>query len=97
MKSGNSSYLSGNISARPLLMNRILKEYKTTLTENKMKKKGVIVLGYFNPIHRGHLEYGHSHELSFANAGDQNKETIPERPICEKMGTALIDGLGDKI
>ena len=22
-----------------------------------MKKKGIIVSGYFNPIHKGHLEY----------------------------------------
>ena len=131
-----------------------------------MKKKAVIVSGYFNPIHKGHLEhfnnakemadelfvivnndrqralkgskefqgeeermvivsnikavnqavlsidndrtvcatlekiandYGDSYELAFANGGDQNNDTIPERPICEKMGVALIEGLGDKI
>ena len=131
-----------------------------------MKKKAVIVSGYFNPIHKGHLEYfnnakaiadelfvivnsdhqralkgskdfqgeeerlfivsnikavdqailsvdedrtvcatlekianeyGDSHELAFANGGDQNNDTIPECSICEKMGIALIDGLGDKI
>ena len=131
-----------------------------------MKKRAVIVSGYFNPIHKGHLEYfnnakaiadelfvivnndhqrelkgsaafqdeeermiivsnikavdqailsvyedrtvcstlekianeyGDSHELAFANGGDQNNDTIPERPICEKVGIALIDGLGDKI
>ena len=131
-----------------------------------MKKKAVIVSGYFNPIHKGHLEYfnnakavadelfvivnndhqralkgskefqseeermtivsnikavdkailsvdedrtvratlekianeyADSHELAFANGGDQNNHTIPERPICEKMSIALIDGLGDKI
>jgi len=131
-----------------------------------MKKKAIIVSGYFNPIHKGHLEYfnnakaladelfvivnndhqralkgskefqkedermiivsnikavdkailsidtdrtvcktiemiakeyGDQFELGFANGGDQNNDTIPERPICEKMNVALIDGLGDKI
>ena len=131
-----------------------------------MKKKAIIVSGYFNPIHKGHLEYfqnakkladflfvivnsdhqralkqskefqledermlivsslkpvdkailsidkdrtvcetiasiakdyGQEYDLAFANGGDQNNTTIPERPICEKMGIALIDGLGDKI
>ena len=42
-------------------------------------------------------EYGESYELAFANGYDQNNHTISERPICEKMGIALIDGLGDKI
>ena len=42
-------------------------------------------------------EFGHTHDLAFANGGDQNNDTIPERPICEKMGITLIDGLGDKI
>ena len=42
-------------------------------------------------------QYGSEYELSFANGGDQNNDTIPERPICEEMGIALIDGLGDKI
>ena len=130
------------------------------------KKKAIIVSGYFNPIHKGHLEYinnakaladelfvivnsdyqrelkgskefqceeerlliiqnlkavdkgflsidkdlsviktledifdkfNKDYELSFANGGDQNNDTIPERPICEKLGISLIDGLGDKI
>ena len=130
-----------------------------------MKKK-VIVSGYFNPIHKGHLEYfnraktladqlfvivnndhqrslkgskefqkedermvivsnikavnktilsidkdrtvcstlhmiankyGSEYELAFANGGDQNNDTIPERTICKEFGIALIDGLGDKI
>jgi glycerol-3-phosphate cytidylyltransferase-like family protein len=42
-------------------------------------------------------DYGDNYELAFANGGDQNNDTIPERPICEKTGIALIDGLGDKI
>ena len=130
------------------------------------KKKGIIVSGYFNPIHKGHIEYfnnakalsdelfvivnndgqralkgskefqqeeerlfivsniksvdhcilsidqdrtvcktiekiakdfGQEHDLYFANGGDQNNKTIPERTICDQMGISLIDGLGDKI
>tara|TARA_Y100001934_G_C12180279_1_gene691156 strand:- start:465 stop:896 length:432 start_codon:yes stop_codon:yes gene_type:complete len=131
-----------------------------------MKKKAIIVSGYFNPIHKGHLEYfeiakkhgdvlfvivnsdyqrklkgskefqeedermiivshlklvdqavlsidqdrtvietikkihtqySNTYELFFANGGDQNNHTIPERIICEKLGVKLIDGLGEKI
>jgi cytidyltransferase-like protein len=130
------------------------------------KQKAIIVSGYFNPIHKGHLEYfnnakamadqlfvivnndhqrelkgskefqdenermiivsnikavdkailsidtdrtvcatikmiaeqfGSEFELGFANGGDQNNDTIPERAVCEEMNVALIDGLGDKI
>jgi hypothetical protein len=42
-------------------------------------------------------EFSESYDLAFANGSGQNNETIPERPICEKMGIALFDGLGDKI
>ena len=42
-------------------------------------------------------EYGASYDIAFANGGDQNNDTIPERAICEKMGITLLDGLGDKI
>ncbi len=131
-----------------------------------MKSKAVIVSGYFNPIHKGHIEYfqnakangdklfvivnndfqralkgskefqnenervfivensrmvdkcflsidkertvvdsikmifnqfGNEFQLAFANGGDQNNDTIPERPICEELGIELIDGLGEKI
>lgn len=131
-----------------------------------MKKKAVIVSGYFNPIHKGHIEYfnnakaladelfvivnndhqralkgskafqkeeermiivsnikavdktilsidqdrtvcaslkmiakkyDHEYELVFANGGDQNNDTIPEREICNETGINLVDGLGDKI
>jgi cytidyltransferase-like protein len=130
------------------------------------KKKGIIVSGYFNPTHKGHIEYfnnakglayelfvivnndhqralkdskefqqeaervfivsniksvdhcvlsidedrtvcktiekialdfGADYDLSFANGGDQNNNTIPEIPICDQMGITLVDGLGDKI
>ena len=130
------------------------------------KKKAVIVSGYFNPIHKGHLEYFNNakgmgdelfvivnsdfqrnqkgsrefqneeerliivsnikavdkailsidkdctvcatlekivndyskdYDLAFANGGDQNNDTIPEKSICEKVGINLIDGLGNKI
>ena len=42
-------------------------------------------------------EYGEEFSLAFANGGDQNNDTIPEKPICEQLGVKLIDGLGDKI
>jgi len=131
-----------------------------------MKQKAIIVSGYFNPIHKGHIEYMHmskafgdqlfvivnndlqrtlkgskefqseqerilivenlrvvdksflsididrtvietikliyenfskQYDLAFANGGDQNNTSIPERAICELLGIELIDGLGDKI
>tara|TARA_B100000609_G_C17170923_1_gene411606 strand:- start:645 stop:1064 length:420 start_codon:yes stop_codon:yes gene_type:complete len=43
------------------------------------------------------MEYGKEYRLAFANGGDQNNDTIPEKPICEQLGVKLIDGLGDKI
>ena len=130
------------------------------------KQKAIIVSGYFNPIHKGHLEYfnnaknqadklfvivnndnqramkgskefqdenerliivsnikavdkailsidndktvcktiesiasefGNEFDLGFANGGDQNNDTIPEREVCDMMNVTLIDGLGDKI
>lgn len=131
-----------------------------------MKPKAILVSGYFNPIHKGHLEYfinakaqgdllfvivnsdhqralkgskefqkederlfivqhikevdqaflsidqdrtvcktiemlhaqfGATHQLVFANGGDQNNNSIPETPICKTLGIELIDGLGEKI
>tara|TARA_B100001287_G_scaffold196078_1_gene165842 strand:+ start:215 stop:637 length:423 start_codon:yes stop_codon:yes gene_type:complete len=128
--------------------------------------KGIIVSGYFNPLHAGHLElfeiakgigdmlivivnsdlqrflkgskefqkeeerlaivsaikyvdwamisvdtdktqieslkevygiYRDTHELIFANGGDQNNDTIPEADICNELGIKLMDGLGNKI
>ena len=130
------------------------------------KQKAIIVSGYFNPIHKGYLEYfnnaktiadelyvivnndhqralkeskefqkqdermiivsnikavdkanlsidtdrtvcktiesiasqfGSEFDLGFANGGDQNNDTIPERLVCEEMNVVLIDRLGDKI
>ena len=131
-----------------------------------MKPKAIIVSGYFNPIHKGHIEYfqnakkngdklfvivnsdlqralkgskefqdenerffivesfklvdkcflsidkdktvvesirmiynefKNEYNFAFANGGDQNNDTIPEKPICEELGIELIDGLGGKI
>mgnify|MGYP005993814889 CR=1 FL=1 len=77
-----------------------------------MNKKSIIVSGYFNPLHKGHLEYLNEakkiadklivivkkdYEVAFANGGDQTNETIPEVAVCEELGVTLIDGLGEKI
>jgi cytidyltransferase-like protein len=48
-------------------------------------------------IERIAIDFGSEYELSFANGGDQNNNTISERPICNQMGITLVDGLGDKI
>ena len=42
-------------------------------------------------------QFGSEFDLGFANGGDQNNDTIPEKTIFEQMNVALIDGLGDKI
>lgn len=131
-----------------------------------MKNKAIIVSGYFNPLHKGHIEFFHLakkhgdklfvivnndnqrmikgskkfmlederilllNELSiidkvflsidkdktvsktlekifkefsdklilfFANGGDQDNTSIPEKLTCEKLGIKLIEGLGNKI
>ena len=35
--------------------------------------------------------------LFFANGGDQDNTSIPEKLTCEKLGIKLIEGLGNKI
>ena len=37
------------------------------------------------------------YQITFANGGDQNNESIPESLACNELGITLIDGLGDKI
>lgn len=44
-----------------------------------------------------HREFSQQFDLAFANGGDQNNHTIPERTICEELGIDLLDGLGNKI
>ena len=44
-----------------------------------------------------HAQFGVTHQLAFANGGDQNNNSIPEVPICQALGIELIDGLGGKI
>lgn len=34
---------------------------------------------------------------AFCNGGDQTADAIPEAPVCEELGIALVDGLGEKI
>ena len=50
-----------------------------------------------NTIKKISEDFGSEFELYFANGGDQNNNTIPEKDICDKLGIKLIDGLGDKI
>jgi len=42
-------------------------------------------------------DYGEAYSFSFANGGDQNNQSIPEVPVCERLNLTLVDGLGDKI
>lgn len=44
-----------------------------------------------------HSEYKNKYILFFANGGDQNNSSIPEKEICKQLGIKLIDGLGKKI
>ena len=44
-----------------------------------------------------HEMFSDRYDLVFANGGDQNNDTIPEREVCDRLGIELLDGLGDKI
>jgi cytidyltransferase-like protein len=48
-------------------------------------------------LEKFHEMFSENYQLAFANGGDQNNDTIPEREVCERLGIELIDGLGDKI
>ena len=89
---------------------RALKESK----EFQLEEERMLIVSYLRPVDKAILsidtdrtvcetiakiakEYGNDYDLAFANGGDQNNDTIPERAICEKMGIRLLDGLGDKI
>jgi len=37
------------------------------------------------------------HPHIFTNGGDQTNDSIPEKTVCEEMGTKLVDNLGEKI
>jgi glycerol-3-phosphate cytidylyltransferase-like family protein len=37
------------------------------------------------------------YKLYFANGGDQDNSSVPEKEICDKLGVLMIDGLGNKI
>jgi D-beta-D-heptose 7-phosphate kinase/D-beta-D-heptose 1-phosphate adenosyltransferase len=37
------------------------------------------------------------YDLAFANGGDQDNSTSPERSVCNEHNIQMIDGLGDKI
>jgi D-beta-D-heptose 7-phosphate kinase/D-beta-D-heptose 1-phosphate adenosyltransferase len=44
-----------------------------------------------------HDMFSDRYDLVFANGGDQNNDSIPEREVCDKLEIVLLDGLGDKI
>ena len=65
--------------------------YQPVMIRNLLKNKGTA------NSEKIAKDFRESYDLSFANGGDQNNNTIPERPICDQMGINLVDGLGDKI
>ena len=48
-------------------------------------------------LHREFTSHDQNCLLAFANGGDQNNDTIPERSVCEELGIELIDDMGNKI
>lgn len=74
-----------------LLIVSNLKQVGTTMISIDKDKTQCETLRYL------HTKYSHTYQLAFANGGDQNNDTIPERGVCEELGIELIDGLGVKI
>ena len=37
------------------------------------------------------------HPDIFTNGGDQTNQSIPEAPVCERLGITMMDGMGEKI
>ena len=56
-------------------------------------KKAIIVSGYFNPIHKGHLDLFRKAK----DRGDMLIVIVNSDIQSEQFGIELIDGLGDKI
>ena len=48
-------------------------------------------------IEKIHNQHNDEYNFIFANGGDQNNNTIPEKKICDQLNIKLIDGMGSKI
>jgi hypothetical protein len=44
-----------------------------------------------------HKRFSSNYEIYFANGGDQDNNSIPEKNICSELNIKLVDGLGDKV
>ena len=60
-----------------------------------MKKKGIIVSGYFNPLHKGHLEYFNNakvlcDELFVIVNSDHQRELKGSKPFQDEKERLLI-------
>lgn len=42
-------------------------------------------------------QFGKDYQLTFANGGNQNTNSIPEVPICQQLAIELLECIGDKI